>query len=585
MSGIFAYIGPKCDAGAVVFAGLKELDHLGHDSWGIAVAADGHTLLQKAVGHLGEQAPQFDAAAAAIGHTRWATTGAASRINAHPHQDCHCRISVVHNGIIENFEELRSGLLDAGHRFLSDTDTEVVAHLLEEELRQARTTLALALRSVSQKLEGLNAVVALDGVTGQLAAFKNGAPLYIGLSDGAAFLASDPIAFTGRADRFCRVSDGQLLELTAGATTAWKATTGEQVTLALQPLKRHLEATSLGCFQHYFMKEIAEQAAMLRRIAPGSKERLQPLQTLLRGRRRIWFTGAGTSYHAALLGTHFFAKYAKREARAFFPHELDQLGPLIGSDDVVIALSQSGETIDLLDAVRDLKDRGVAIGALVNAESSTLAFEAAASVFVDAGPEKAVISTKSFLAGVAHLACLAGAPEDSHQAALSTTASAIEGLLTVQNSTIDRMASDLRSSSSLFILGSGALRIVALEGALKIKEASRIHAEGLPSAELKHVLLPLIEKDTPCIVLAAKHDSHSRTLIGAGELKSRGAKIIGLSPQPHALFDHYLNMPELSLEYLLTSAVALQLLSYKLGLARGLNPDRPRHLVKSVTVR
>lgn len=590
MCGIFGYAGPNCEAATLVFNGLKELEYRGYDSWGVAIDKDGAVSTVKDVGKLVAAPTGMGETGLAIGHTRWATTGAVTHDNAHPHSDCTGRLAIVHNGIVENYVELKDGLLTRGHRFVSETDSEVIVHLLEEELAASPDThLAEALRHVSLLLHGLNAVVAMDVARDEMAAVKNGSPLVIGLDEGANYLASDIAALLKHTRHIIWVRDGQVASISKDHVGLMDAATGAAIPAQVERVAWDPQQAELGPYQHYLEKEIWEQPGLLRRIVADGMEQARQLAGFLAGASDIYFTGCGTAFHAGLMGSYVLADVGRRLAHSVYAHELANFAGLLRESQAVVALSQSGETIDVLDAIRAAHRSAVPVGALVNAPGSTLTREAEFTLLLGAGPEKCVLSTKAFTAKVAYLMLAAGAlsgREAEMRGALSTAAAEMDIMHTDGRlDSVRHLAEHIQHREHLFIVGRGYGYPLALEAALKVKEVSYIHAEGFAGGELKHGVIALVERGTPCLVLAPDGPDEAHALTTAGELKARGALIIGLGPNPHEVYDVHLPVNATGHAFPLAVLPLVQMLAYDLALLRGHDPDKPRNLAKSVTVR
>jgi len=611
MCGIFGYTGAPTDAAGMVFAGLKRLEYRGYDSWGIAVGAGDAVHRARDVGKLDAAPTQLPRAGLALGHTRWATTGAVTTENAHPQLGCTDYLALVHNGIVENYAALRLGLLQRGHHFTSETDTEVAIHLLEEELAagdegaagSSAGGLAEALRRVSLQLHGLNALAALDVRGGELAAVKNGSPLIVGLdgggdadgggsgggSGGASYLASDMATLLAHTRRLVYVRDNQVVSLRPDGVSLYKAETGAPVALEVEDVDWRPEEAELDGYHHFLEKEIWEQSPLLRRIASDGLAQAGRLAQFLAGARALHFVACGTAYHAALAGRYLLAREAGRAAVAAHAHEFGFFAELVGEGDGIVAFSQSGETIDVLDAVRAGRARGARLAALVNVPGSTLTREVELSLMLGAGPEKSVLSTKTFTAKVAYLLLAAGALAGDprrHVPALEAAAADIEAMRDDGRLDLVRdVAHRIVDRDALFVLGRGLGYPLALEAALKIKEVSYIHAEGLPAGELKHGAIALIEPGTPVIVFVPAGADEGALLASAGEVKARGAYVVGVGPRHHPVFDAHLPVRAEGTAYLLAASPVVQRLAYELALLRGADPDRPRNLAKSVTVR
>jgi len=598
MCGIFGYTGAPIDAAQMVFAGLKRLEYRGYDSWGVAVSDDGIVRRARDVGKLDAAPDGLPRAGLALGHTRWATTGAVTVENAHPHVGCGEHLTLVHNGIVENYAVLREGLLARGHTFHSETDSEVAIHLLEEELEASDPgaygtpvtgDLAEALRRVSLQLHGLNALAALDARSDELAAVKNGSPLIIGLGAGASYLASDMASLLAHTRRLVYVRDNQVVSLRPDGVDVFEVETGAPVALDVEEVHWSAEEAELDGYHHFLEKEIWEQAGLLRRIAAEGVTQAEELARFLSEARALHVVACGTAYHAALVGRYLLALEAGRAAVVSHAHEFGLFVGLVEPGDAVVAFSQSGETIDVLDAVRAGRARGARLAALVNVPGSTLTREVELPLMLGAGPEKSVLSTKTFTAKVAYLLLAAGAlagDSGRHVHALETAAADIEAMRTDGRLNLIRdVAHRIVDRDDLFVLGRGLGYPLALEAALKIKEVSYIHAEGLPAGELKHGTIALIEPGTPVIVFTPAGADEALLLSSAGEVKARGAYVIGVGPRGHDIFDAHLPVRAEGMAYLLAASPVVQRLAYELALLRGCDPDKPRNLAKSVTVR
>ena len=594
MCGIFGYVGQDRDAAAIVLRGLKKLEYRGYDSWGVAVAHDGGVALERRVGKIGDAVATLPSSAIGLGHTRWATHGGVTEGNAHPHLDCSGRLAVIHNGIVSNYRELRDALTQAGHTFRSETDTEVVAHLLEDAVARAPAgpgpdQLVSALMATFRQLTGLNAVAVLDVRGGQLAAAKNGSPLVLGWSDSGCLLASDYSALLEHTRRVTFVEDGQAALVAANAIRLFDVMTGAELAPEVAEIEWAAADAELNGYPDYMTKEIHEQPAVLRRIAAGWAEHVDRLADLLHEAREVFVVGCGTAGHAALAAQYLLGRIAGRRVTFVSGSEFAYLRDFVAERSLVIALSQSGETIDVIEAVQAARSRGARIAALVNVEGSTLWRFADCAVPLGAGPERCVLATKSFTAKLAILLRVAhsmvGQPEVG-AALVHAAADEIERILTGDRRRVIRdVAERLQHLEHLFVIGRGPSYPLALEAALKIKEVSYIHAEGFAGGELKHGVIALIEPGTPCLVLAPRDETRDDILSGAMEVKARGARLIGISPDSHEAFDDYIPVADLGAATVIVNAVPAQLLAYDLAILRGHDPDKPRNLAKSVTVK
>lgn len=587
MCGIFGFVAGGERGASDVLEGLKYLEYRGYDSWGIAVARDGRVVTEKAVGSIAHARTSLPDARLALGHTRWATHGGVTEANAHPHVDCRSRFALIHNGIVENYAEL-GGRLTRHHTFLSQTDTEVMVHLLEEELER-ETDLLRALLAMFRQVQGLSAVAVLDSLTGQIAAAKNGSPLALGWGDGAAFLASDPIALLDYTRRVTFVEDGQAALLGPAGIELCDVATGTAVQPEVREVAWDSRLGALGGYAHYMDKEIHEQPRVLRELADRRTDDATLLASAIARAGDIFLIGCGTAHHAAMAGRYLLAEIAGRSSTTVVGSESSLIEPLLGPDSLVIALSQSGETIDVLEAVRAARSRGAVIAALVNAEGSSLDRMADLSIPLGCGPERCVLATKSYTAKLAllHLAARAVAGEVERGALEVREASfRVETLLdreAVGGQIVD-VARAIADHQHMFVLGRHRSYPQALEAALKIKEVSYLHAEGFAAGELKHGVIALITPGTPALVLAPDHRFRREALAAAAEVQARGAYTIGASPTEHPEFDAVIPVSGTEAGPFEVSVVA-QMLAYQLALLRGCDPDRPRNLAKSVTVK
>jgi glucosamine--fructose-6-phosphate aminotransferase (isomerizing) len=587
MCGIFGFVSGTDRDVASVLEGLRYLEYRGYDSWGIAVACDGTVATQKEVGTLAGAGTRLPGSPAALGHTRWATHGGVTEANAHPHVDCNRRFALIHNGIVENYQEL-AAQLGPGHHFLSQTDTEVLVHVLEERLRVEEDLLG-ALLGVFRKVEGLSAVAVLDAQTGQVAAAKNGSPLALGWGSDASFLASDPIALLDHTRAITFLEDGQAAALSAGGIRIFDIASGRPVDPVVRQVSWDTRRAGLDGYAHFMDKEIHEQPRVLREIAAGKREEAAALASLIREARDVYLIGCGTAHHAALSARYMLAETGGRIAATAVASEMSLVYPLLDEHSLVVAFSQSGETVDVLEAVRAAHERGAKVAAIVNQEGSALHRTADLSVLLGCGPERCVLATKSYTAklGVMHMtaSALAG---DLDQGAVEVREASLRIEQVLDREAVDgcirKTARQIADHQHVFLLGRHRNYPLALEAALKIKEVSYMHAEGFAAGELKHGVIALITPGTPCLVLAPDADFRREALAAAAEVQARGAFTIGLSPAPEAELDVTLPVSGTSASPYEIAVIA-QLLAYNLALLRGCDPDKPRNLAKSVTVK
>jgi glutamine---fructose-6-phosphate transaminase (isomerizing) len=600
MCGIFGYVGARDEAPQLVLAGLKKLEYRGYDSWGIAARQDAtkpaRLLVEKHTGKIGQATTSLPATRAALGHTRWATHGGVTEANAHPHLDCQGRLAVIHNGIIENHAELRRELITAGHRFESQTDTEVVCHLLEDELRetedaaQACERLVEAVIAVFRRLDGLSAIGVLDPQLDCIAAAKNGSPLVLGWGDDGNFLASDSSALLDHTRKLTFLEDGQAALLTRDSLAVYDVTNGEVIEEPrVWDITWQQEDDSLDGYPHYMAKEIAEQPPVLRRLAAERAEAAQRLADSILGASTVHLVGCGSASNAARCGEYLFSRIASRQANCVVGSEFGYLADFLDERSLVVGLSQSGETIDLLDSMKSAQRRGARLSALVNVEGSSLYRLVDDPILLSAGPERCVLATKSFTAKLGVLLMAAYAARGRLEAGrqlLEQAADEVQSLLgNGRVEQIRELARRIAPAKHLYVIGRGPSYPMALEAALKIKEVSYMHAEGFAGGELKHGVIALIDENTPCIVLAPNDETFRAILSGAEEIKARGGYIIGISPIASDVWDEHIAVADVGEAASIVNAVPPQVLAYELALTRGLDPDKPRNLAKSVTVK
>jgi glutamine---fructose-6-phosphate transaminase (isomerizing) len=591
MCGIIGFVGTERPLSGLLLQGLRRLEYRGYDSWGVAVGKNGTIEVAKKAGRIVAEDPELSEATIGFGHTRWATHGGVTDNNAHPHVDCTGRFAVIHNGIIENFRKLRAGLLSSGHSFVSETDSEVIAHLIEQEVgtQTDASDVLQAVRSVFDQIRGLNAFIVLDNETKHLFAVKNVSPLVLGRSDGGSYIASDALALVDHATEIHFVRDGEVAVIGPGGVVLFDQETGDEREPTWQPMTLTAGDTSLNGFPHFMIKEISEQPDVIRRIVTDGIEPVRGLAELIRESYGTFLVGSGTSSYAALSGSYLFSRIARRHVNYNVGSEFKYQEHFLTDRSLVVALSQSGETADVIEAVMAAKARGAKIAALVNVAGSTLDRMADYSVHLNAGPEQCVLSTKAYVAKVAVLlltAHILNGSEHAGREIIWRSVDGIEQLLSpIAIDHIRAVAKRIVDKDHCYIIGRGLSYPTALESALKIKEVSYIHAEGFAGGELKHGVIALIEEDTPAIVFSPLDETRDDILSGAMEMKSRGALIVGVSPEDDDVFDIHIPVADVGDGSPIVNVVPAQLLGYQLALLRGLDPDKPRNLAKSVTVK
>ena len=607
MCGIVGYTGPR-DAGPVLLDGLRRLEYRGYDSAGIAlVTENGDLFVEKRAGKvavltdaLGGGPPS---AGIGLGHTRWATHGRPSDLNAHPHSDCTGRITVIHNGIVENFRELRDELVAGGHTLKSETDTEVVAHLVEDAYKG---DLADAVRTALGRLEGAYALVVMHRDEPQrLVGARLNAPLIVGVGDGESFVASDAAAIIAYTKRVIFLADGDVADLMPGTATITDRL-GVVVDRPIDIIPWSAEAAEKGGYAHLMLKEIHEQPAALTAAMTGRLrgesvrlEELDGIRSRLAGIDRVEMIACGTAYYASLVGAALFQEWLGVPARSTVASEFRYSPPPIDARTLVVAVTQSGETADTIAAARLAGDRGAVVVAVTNTVGSAITRESHASVFLQAGPEVAVAATKTFVTQVATVVMLAA--DIAHQLgrlpaekerdlvkALRRLPKQAERAIEL-SAAAEEIADRYASAAGFMYIGRSFGYPAALEGALKIKEISYLHAEGYAAGELKHGPISLLDAEVPLVAIATRSAVYEKLISNLMEGKARDARVLAVATegddQIGRLATDVLWVPD-TIEPLSTilAVIPLQLFAYFVAVKRGRDVDQPRNLAKSVTV-
>ena len=588
MCGIFAYLGPKKNAGDIVLEGLKSLEYRGYDSWGVVIKKTDDTLfVKKKVGKIGDAKLPKLTSSIGIGHTRWATHGGVVEKNAHPHTDCKKELFVVHNGIVENFEEIKNDLISKGHIFKSETDTEVVAHLLEEKKLPSWSDRPKMVNKVFKLLAGLNAIIIFLPKTQEFFAIKNSSPLVFGYNDKTKeyYLSSDYAGILQHTNKLYYLEDNELISINSTGFQLFD-NTGRLKNIEFTKFTVNKESLALGSYPHYMLKEISEQPKVLLNIVNTYNQTIQDLAQIIKKAYGTYLIGCGTAYYACLAGTYLFSKIAKRHTNASIGSEFSYLEDFLTPKSLILALSQSGETIDIIAPLKKVQEKKSKIVAITNVLGSTLYRLADYKILLGAGPEKCVLATKSFTAKIAILHLLAHALNGGYEkGAKQIIKSVNEVEKIIKNKQIPKLAEKLKNEQHIFILGRGISYPTALESALKMKEGSYIHAEAFAGGELKHGVIALIEKGTPVLVYNPQDETYADTLSSSYEIKARGAYVIGISDKKSSAYDEFIQVGNCNEATVIPNVVIAQLLGYYLTLARGHDPDKPRNLAKSVTVK
>ena len=591
MCGIFGYIGNRHDAQKLVFSGLKCLEYRGYDSWGVGVIPNGNKniiTVKKRIGKIGDSnVDDLPDSSLSFGHTRWATHGGVTELNAHPHLDCSGTIAVIHNGIFENYEGVKKRLIRKGHKFVSETDTEVLAHLIEDFSKEK--SFIEAVRMAFNQMNGLNAVIAVSAKENLLVAARNGSPLVIGFGKNENFLASDASAILPYTRDVYFLEDNEMAVLTPDKVTLLNVKTAKKIIPKRISLDWKIEQSDKGKYKFYMLKEIFEQPQIITSIAMTGTSQAEKIAKIIKKARGTYLVGCGTASYACLVGSYLFSKLAKRHVNFAIGSEFGYSLDFLNKDSLVIAISQSGETMDILESVKKAKSKGAKILSLVNVPGSSLYRLSNYKMLIGAGQERAVASTKAFTGMVAHLILLANSLSSEikgGQKSLMTAIKSTNQILSPKSlRKISKLASQIVDKEHIYVIGRGLSYPTSLETALKIKEVSYIHAEGLAAGELKHGPLALIEKGTPCISFLPNDETYGANLAGAMELKARGGYIIGVSYKPHEIFDYYIHIQDAEEATIIPEVIFAQLLAYYLTIKKGLDPDKPRNLAKSVTVK
>ena len=591
MCGIIGYCGKK-PAVPIVLEALKRLEYRGYDSAGVASLYDGKLLIRKDAGKIDEVIRKQNLASlpgiVAIGHTRWATHGGVTQFNAHPHSDCSGRVAVVHNGIIENNQQLRQELTKIGHKFTSETDTEIIPHLLEDELKTG-CSLEQAVLNIAPRLEGSYAflVISLDDPAKIIGIRKN-IPLIVGIDAPDYYVSSDALAFSQYTNQVMSLEDNEVVMLTQEGIEFFDAQ-GNKLVKQARKLDHSWAESNKGGYQHFMLKEIMEQAQVLSQIVHQDEKRFTNIALDILRARQVIITACGTSRYAALVGRYLFSKVGKKFCDVVMASEFGYFADSVDKSTIVIAVSQSGETADVIEGVKAARDAGAQVISIVNRPNSILADLSHQVIYLNCGSEIAVAATKSFLSQLAIFYLLSFSMVNSFDEAaakLTNLSSEITRVLDWNKDELIKLSQKLKDKNDFYYIARGINFAIASEGALKLKEISYIHAEGMPAGELKHGTLALIESGTPVVVICPADYTFLETLSNAMETKSRGAYIIGVSDKESDIYDSWVKIPAVDeLLYPMVAVVPLQLLAYYLAINRGCDPDKPRNLAKSVTVK
>lgn len=590
MCGIFGYCGDKKDAGAIVIKGLKNLEYRGYDSWGVAMQTNGGIKVVKDIGKISTiESKEFtDVSSVAIAHSRWATHGGVTKENAHPHLSSDHSISVIHNGIVENYQELREELKKKGHTFVSETDTEIIPNLIEDAVKSGMS-LSEAVRGACMQIHGRNAVLVIDNKNHTIVAARTGSPLIVGVGEGEYFIASDIPAFIEYTNTVQYLDDGEMVETDGKSIRFSDIVTGREIEKRKVTIDWDVKDASKGEYEHFMLKEIMEQKESIQRAVHQDDEQIMTIADAITKCLGCILTACGTAHKVCVAADYFFSVVAERHVNVTPASEFPIYHHFLKPESLIIVVSQSGETIDVLEAMQVAKKAGSKVLAIVNREGSSVQRAADYTLLINAGPERAVASTKAATGQMAVLLMVAYAVAGKLQQGrtlLLEAGSQINDMLNpryIQH--IKGIAEKIFQNENLYIIGKGWNYPMALESAIKIQEVSYIHAEGFAAGELKHGPIALIEKGTPCIALMGNDEFTADVISNIMELKARGAFIIAVAPENNEVFDLWIKVPDAGPAQPIVNIIPIQILAYFLAVLRGKDPDMPRNLAKSVVVK
>ena len=549
MCGIIGYCGKQI-AAPLVLEGLKRVEYRGYDSAGIATLSDGQLFVSKDTGNIEKIESKHNLSSLpgniAIGHTRWATHGGVTLSNAHPHCDSMREIAVVHNGIIENYQELRQRLISNGHRFVSETDSEVIPHLIEDEMQKG-SSLEKAVLAVAPQLEGSYAFLAISSRdSGKIVGTRKDNPLAIGVGEDGYFVASDALAFSGLANKLMPLADTEVAVLTANGIEFLDAAGNKLTKEARQMDLKWCDSDKQG-YQFFMLKEIMEQPQTIEAATNQDKESFTKIAMDILRAGQVIITACGTSRYAALVGRYLFSKVGRKFCDVVMASEFHYFADSVDRNTVVLAVSQSGETADVIEGVKRAREAGAQIVSIVNRPYSQLSEMSHHVIHLNCGPELCVAATKSFISQLVVFYLLAFSMVNSFDKAvgdLRSISSKVTKTIEWNNEKISKLSQELKATNDFYYIARGINFAIASEGALKLKEISYIHAEGMPAGELKHGTLALIEPGTPVAVICPDDYTYRETLSNATEAKSRGAYIIAISDKKNEIYDFWVKIPK-----------------------------------------
>ncbi len=586
MCSIIGYYG-KESAAPILVKGLKRMEYRGYDSVGVATKSDHKIEVRKGVGKVTEVNDSVNLdklpGSIGIGHTRWATHGKVTKVNAHPHPSNSGKVVIVHNGIIENFNELKEDLQKNGFTFISETDSEVIANLLQQNYDQTSDVKKAIINTVS-KLKGHYAFVAMFE-NGILAAARYHEPMIIGIGKNDYFLSSDVLGFIEYTDDAIYIDNGNLVFIDSSGMQI-SDFDGRPVKHQVTKVSKEFADAYKGDYAHFTLKEISEQPETILRAGEKTQSAIEQTADFIKHAKTVYITGSGTSYNAALVAKYLMSKYAKIKIEAIISSELSTLPDSIEPNSIFIAVSQSGESADVLEAVNIAKKSNAKILSIANHKNSALVHESSLYLGMNCGPEIGVAATKSFTSQLAIIYKITDKLCDGCLGLdFKQISNSISNVLS-NHSKIQAIAKELKDVTDIYILGRGIHHFIATEAALKLKELPYIHAEGIPGGELKHGPLALMDSNVYVIIINPNDSTYTDTLTSASEIKARGAKIIGISDKKSDVYDHWIEIPNIKeAMFPMIEIIPIQLLAYYAAVEKDTDPDYPRNLAKSVTVK
>ncbi len=593
MCGIFGYVGKRPEAAAIVLEGLKRLDYRGYDSWGIAALSDNKITIEKQIGKIANVKSNFQLSTLnsqlAIGHTRWATTGAVTQVNAHPHFSTDQSFILAQNGIVENYKELKEQLLKKGHTFHSETDTEVIVRLIEEKLKNDKD-LQKAISHAFAELKGRNTII-LATKDGQIFAARNGSPLVVGINEQTKdfYISSDTLSFAHDANKFVIIDNGTILRLNH-SLKIFDIKSGRERPYKMEDVTIDSGKIDKEGFDHFMLKEIFEAPFVLNQLLKQDEKAYMQLASALKKARNVYTIGSGGAGVAAAQCAYYLRHFGRINAVSLIGADSAEYLELLSKDDIIIAISQSGETADVLEILEPAKKMGVTIASFVNMPGSMITRMSDYKFMSESGAEICVMSTKTFDAQVAFGYLLSKAVSGKLAEGKKNLRYLSDTIATYlmdkkNHETIKKIAKKLSQEEHIFLLGKSQNFHIIQEGMVKIIEAAYIHGHALPSGDLKHYVITLMEPGVPVIIAISNDEVKNDVINAVNEVKLRGAYVIGLAEENMSNFDYYLPIPQTDETSALMHLIPLQLLSYYMSIELGNDVDKPRNIAKSVTVK